>query len=66
MKTVNELRIDFENMAMSNMFDIKRLPNGEYKSTGRNTFILWAGYWECAKINRIIDPESDALKMNNF
>jgi len=45
MKTVSELRE----------------PNGEYKFSGRNTFTLWAGYWECAKINGLISSESDAL-----
>jgi len=62
--SLEELRKQFEGMAMSNMFDIERLPTGEYKSTGRNTFILWAGFWECAKNNGIIDHNSDALKMN--
>lgn len=65
MKTIGELRVDFERMARSSMFDIDRLPSGEYKITGRNTFILWAGFWECAKINGIIDTESCALEMNH-
>lgn len=66
MKTVDELRQEFERMATGCMFDIERLANGEYKHRERNTFILWAGFWECAKINGVIDPESDALKMNNW
>lgn len=53
-------------MAKSSMFDIERLPTGEYKCSGRNTFILWSGYWECAKRNGIINIESDVLKMNDF
>ena len=63
---VEELRINFEKMAKSSHFDIERLPGGEYKSTGRNTFILWAGYWECAKKFGVISPDSDALKMNEY
>lgn len=64
--TINQLRVGFENMARSCMFDIERHAGGEYKFSGRNTFTLWAGYWECAKINGIIDPDSDALDMNNW
>ncbi len=66
MKTVNELRDEFECMAKSCKFDIERLPSGEYKSAGRNTFIFWCGYWECAKINGIILVDSDILKMHDF
>jgi len=65
MKTVNELRAEFERMAVSSFFDIDRLPNGEYKTTGRNTFMLWAGYWECAKANGVIPTDSCALTMND-
>lgn len=63
-KTIDDLRTQFEYMAMSNFFDIERLDCGEYRSTGRNTFILWAGFWECAKINGIINPNSSVLDMN--
>ena len=63
---IDELRAQFETMAKSCMFDITRQESGEYRSSGRNTFILWAGYWECAKINGIIPPDSDALDMNIF
>lgn len=63
--TVNELREDFEHMAKSSFFDIERLPNGEYKSSGRNTFMLWAGYWECAKAAGLIPFDSSALDMND-
>ena len=59
-KTINELRAEFENMAMNNMFGITRNDQGEYIGT---TFCLWAGYWECAKINGIITGE-DALFKN--
>lgn len=62
--TVDELRIQFENMAKSNHFSIERKFHGEYESTGRNPFILWAGYWECARLHGIIRPESCALDMN--
>jgi len=62
--TLQELRVQFEDMAKSCMFDITRSQTGEYEYDGRNTFILWAGYWECAKINGIIPADSDALKMN--
>jgi len=65
MKTVSQLRGDFERMAKSSFFDIERLQNGEYKTSGRNTFMLWAGYWECAKLNGVIPPESGVLDMNN-
>lgn len=65
MKTLSQLRSDFEHMAKSSFFDIERLSCGEYKTNGRNTFILWAGYWECAKSNGVIPPESSALDMNN-
>ena len=65
MKTIEKIRSDFERMAKSCFFDIDRLPNGEYKITGRNTFILWAGYWECAKANGVIPSDSSALKMND-
>ena len=63
--TIDELRIQVEHMARSNMFDIQRVPSGEYKMSGRNTFILWAGFWECAKLHSVINPDSCALNMNN-
>lgn len=66
MKTIDELRADFEKMAKSSMFNVQRYSSGEYESRGRNTFILWAGYWECAKKNGIIPDDSDVLKMNDF
>ena len=64
--TIQELREQFERMAVSSHFDIVRMDNGEYRTSGRNTFMLWAGFWECAKINGVIDPESSALEMNRF
>lgn len=63
MKSIPELRADFERMAKSSHFDIDRLDNGEYKATGRNTFILWAGYWECAKQNGVIPTDSTINEM---
>ena len=66
-KTLAELRAEFEDMAKNCMFDIERLPNGCYKDIGRNTFMLWAGYWQCAKINGIITGEEAEIKnMNKF
>jgi len=65
-KTIDEIRVEFESMARSCMFDIERIGDGEYRNTGRNTFILWAGFWECAKINGIIDPDSSVLDMNKY
>lgn len=63
-KTLVKLREEFEHMAKSSMFSIKRNKHGEYMGT---TFCLWAGYWECAKINGIIlGEDADVLKMNNF
>lgn len=56
-KTLAELRREFEHMAKNNMFGIGRTETGEYIGT---TFCLWAGYWECAKINGIIVGE-DAI-----
>lgn len=65
MITIGKLRDDFEDMAQCCHFDIERHVNGEYKTEGRNTFILWAGYWECARMNGVIDKNSDPLKMND-
>ena len=67
MKTLIELREEFENMATDCMFDITRFSNGEYDDSGRNTFTLWAGYWQCAKINGIITGEDAKVEnMNKF
>jgi len=43
--TIQELRNEFEDFAIRCHFDIRRRDNGEYHG---QTFILWAGYWECA------------------
>lgn len=64
MKTLQELRSDFEKMAVYCMFDITRNKNGEYVDTPRSTYMLWAGYWECAKTNGIIEPHSDWIDSN--
>jgi hypothetical protein len=45
-KAVQELRKEFEYMAIRKMFIMNRNKLGEYTSPG--TFCLWAGYWECA------------------
>lgn len=47
-KSLEELRIDFEGMARSCKFDISRMANGEYEHSGRNTFMLWADDGETA------------------
>lgn len=61
-KTIAELREEFERRAKSDKFGINRNEHGEYKGS---TFYLWAGYWECAKINGIISGEdADVMKMN--
>jgi hypothetical protein len=63
MKTLQELRTDFELMAQKNMFGIIRdNQTGEYLGT---TFILWAGYWECAVKNNIIQ-DTDFRNMNKW
>jgi hypothetical protein len=64
-KTLIELREEFEEMAVNCMFDIERNSNGEYENTGRNTFMLWAGYWECARINGIIIGKDAEFKNAN-
>jgi hypothetical protein len=64
-KTLDELRAEFEDMASFCMFDIKRLPNGEYQNNGRSTFVLWGGYFQCAKINGIITGEDAEIKNMN-
>ena len=52
-KTLAELRADFETMARNCMFILDRnKKHGEYNSMP--TFSLWAGYWECARLNKII------------
>jgi len=53
MKTIDELRVEFEEMAESKMFSIKRRTNGEYESMP--TFLFWGGYCECAKAHGIIE-----------
>lgn len=53
-KTLGELRVDFEEMAQRCFFDISRNSNGEYIGSRGQTFILWAGYWECARKNGVI------------
>ena len=53
-KTLAELRKEFEYMAVRCMFGIERKDNGEYSGSGGQTFILWAGYWECARKNGVI------------
>jgi len=58
MLTLTELRAQFEVMAELNKFDVELDENFEYKTEPRNTFLLWAGYWECAKINGVIDKKS--------
>lgn len=63
MKTLQELRSEFEEMAVSCMFDITRTKTGAYTDRGRSTYMLWAGYWECAKINGIITgDDADWIK----
>jgi len=52
MKTLAELRAEFENMAMSSKFIIDRNKHGEYPA--KATYFLWAGYWECAVKNKIL------------
>jgi hypothetical protein len=66
--TLSALRIQFEVMAMTCKFDIKRNEKGEYPSDGRNTWMLWAGYFECAATNGIIvgddaDWSTEAIKI---
>ncbi len=59
-KTLQTLRREFENMAIRCMFSIKRSPKtGEYFGS---TFILWAGYWECAVANDIICEEDKDIE----
>ncbi len=62
--SLTELRQQFEKMAKSSMFIIDRLPNGEYQNRGRSTFLLWAGYWECAVKNGIV--VGDDRKIENM
>lgn len=59
-KSLDDLRNDFEDMAARCMFGLSRRDNGEYKG---NTFILWAGYWECAVKNGVLRGD-DALRRN--
>jgi len=61
-KTITELRQEFERMAMSCKFSIKRNGHGEYQGS---TFCLWAGYWECAKNNGIIIGDDADYKNSN-
>jgi hypothetical protein len=56
-KTLADLRAEFEHMAVSSMFGIERSMSGEYIGSRGQTFILWAGYWECAKSNGILIGE---------
>ncbi len=60
-KTLQELRLEFEKMAQRCMFYLDRMDNGEYHKM--TTFHLWAGYWECAVKNNIIGGD-DALIEN--
>lgn len=55
-KALEELRVDFENMAKQKLFilDINKNSN-QYESWP--TQLLWAGYWECAKINKIVEDD---------
>lgn len=64
--SVKELRRQFEDMARLKHFDLERNCVGEYGSTERNTFILWAGYWECAKNNGIIPINSTVEDMHTL
>ena len=61
MKTLKQLRTDFEEMASPKHFDIERGKfTGEYKSG--STFCMWAGYWECAVKNKIITGNDADIK----
>lgn len=54
-KTLPQLRDEFEEMAARCMFDTTRSEKtGEYTLSGGQTFCLWAGYWECARKNGVI------------
>ena len=59
-KSIDEVRNDFEDMAARCMFGLSRRDNGEYTGT---TFILWVGYWECAVKNGVLRGD-DALSKN--
>lgn len=58
-----ELRCNFELMARSCKFDIELNSHGEYKSSGRNTYMLWSGYWQCAVDNGLLS--GDAAHIDN-
>ena len=60
--TLLQLRINFEKMARGKHFNIERNNHGEYTDKNRSTFMLWAGYWESAKANDIIDGEDAEYK----
>ncbi len=63
--SAEELRANFERMAVSIMFDIKRNPKtGDYASHPRDTFSLWIGYWTSAKEYGVISPQTRAATID--
>lgn len=64
MKTLQDLRTEFEKMAKSKMFYLDRIANGEYHKM--TTFMLWSGYWECAVNNKIITGQDAKIESLNI
>lgn len=57
MKTISELRQQFEYEYYKRLFYLERNSSGEYRNP--LTFQAWGAYKLCALLNGVIDPGTD-------
>ncbi len=60
--SVEELRANFERIAILAGFDIERTATASgLKAYSRDTLLFWSGYWSAARDYGIISPNENGL-----